>query len=83
MLCSPTHTTNSSEETSLVMWKKFGALNNPQTEFLKWGKAIVSLKAPPDALLDMLAGFKIVLPGILEEENPQEPEPFLKKAKTS
>lgn len=27
------------------MRKKFGALNNPQTEFLKWGKAIVSLKA--------------------------------------
>ncbi len=27
--------------------KKFGALNNPQTEFLKWGKAVVSLKALP------------------------------------
>ena len=26
------------------MWKKFGALNNPQTEFLKWGKVVVSLK---------------------------------------
>ena len=33
------------QNTSLVMWKKFGALNNPQTEFLKWGKTIVSLKA--------------------------------------
>ncbi len=33
------------QEASLVMWKKFGALNNPQTEFLKWGKTIVSLKA--------------------------------------
>ena len=98
------------------MWKKFGTLNNPQTEFLKWGKAILSLKAlhcqrktnrdhllfgdeliqllpvqkqtlenqklPTEAVLDMLTGLKIALPETTKE-NLQEPEPFLKKAKTA
>lgn len=102
------------QETSLVMWKKLGALNNPQTKFLKWGEVVVSLKAlhsqrktnrnrllfgdeliqllpaqkrlpenqklPPDALLDILTSLKIALPDTTKE-NPQEPEPFLRKAK--
>lgn len=96
--------------------EKFGALNNPPTEFLKWGKTIVSLKAlhsqrktnrdrlifgeelvqllpaqkqtpqnqklPTHALLDILIGLKIALPDTTKE-NPQEPKPFLKKAKTA
>ena len=39
-------------------------------------------KLPPDALLDILTGLKIALPDTTKG-NPQEPEPFLEKAKTA
>ena len=65
------------------MWRKFGALNNPQIEFLKWCKAIVSLKAlhcPRETNRDrLLFGEELIqlLPAKTTPENQKaRPKPY-------